>query len=240
MPLLILMSLTSRTIGDPDLPPCSTDETTVIQQLPGWDYLGCYRDEMSTRLLSKYYYSSENMTVTSCASKCSNQGCAYIGLEFSFQCWCDNTLDPRAIPVDPSNCDMACCADNSVACGGNWFIGIYASNATNNSALAPTQTPSVTSYSGNNSNATNYGSEISHTNNNSNIATSHGSDTSQTSNNIALGTGIGIGVPGVILSAVLVMMKLSRKCPNPEQNAFQQSSEISSTRNLYAESAQSK
>ena len=119
VPLLILMCLTSRTIGDPDLPPCSTDGTTVIQQLPGWDYLGCYRDEMSTRLLSKYYCSSENMTVTSCASKCSNQGCAYIGLEFSFQCWCDNALDPRAIPVDPSNCDMACCTDNSVACGGN-------------------------------------------------------------------------------------------------------------------------
>ena len=233
------MCLTSHTMGDPIS--CSANEITVIQQLPGWDYLGCYPDENSTRLLPNYYYSSENMTVTSCASNCSKQGYAYIGLEFSYQCFCGNTLNSRAVPVDPSVCNYACCADSSVARGGDWVIGIYASNATNNSVLAPTQTPSVTNYSGNNSNiATSYGSDASPTNNTSNNATIYGSDKSQTSNNIVLGTGIGIGVPGVILSAVLVIMKLSKKDHNPEQNAFQQSSEISSTRNLYAEPAQSK
>ena len=138
------------------------------------------------------------MTVMICASICSSRGYAYFGLEFSFQCWCGNTLDPKAVPAGPSNSNYACCADGSMACGGCWFISVYAANATNNSG------------------------------NNSNNATNYSSGNSQTSNKIDLGTGIGIGVPGVILSTVLVMMKFSKRRHNPEQNPFQQWSETSS------------
>lgn len=225
VPLFILICLTGPssaqryTIGIPTS--CSTNETTAIQQLPDYEYRGCYVDQNDTRLLQNYYHGSENMTVTSCASLCSSQGYAYFGLEFSFQCFCGNILNPEAVPADPSSCNYACCADSSVACGGVWYIDIYASNVTNNSRLAPTQTPSVTNDSGNNSNN----------------ATNHGNDNSQKSNNIALGTGIGIGVPGVILSAVLVIMKFSKRRHNPEQDAFQQSSETSSSRSLYTEPA---
>ena len=60
-------------------------------------------------------------------------------------------------------------------------ICIHRSNETNNGGLAPTQTPNVPNHSDNN-------------------FTVYGSDNSQTSNNIALGTGIGIGIPGVILT----------------------------------------
>lgn len=225
VPLLILMCLIAPssaqryTIGIPAS--CSTNETTGIQQLPEWEYRGCYPDENNTRLLQNYFYGAENMTAMSCAFICSSQGYPYFGLEFSFQCFCRNILNPKVVPVDPSNCIYTCCADSSVACGGFWYIGIYRSNETNNSGLAPTQTPNVPNPSGNNSNN----------------ATNHGSDNSQTSNNIALGTGIGIGVPGVILSAVLVIMKISKRRHNPEQDAFQQSSETSSTRSLYTEPA---
>ena len=224
VPLLIFICLIAPSSAErhTGLPTsCSTNETTGIQQLPEWEYRGCYKDENNTRLLHNYFYGAENMTPTTCASICSSQGYPYFGLEFSFQCFCGNILNTTAFPVDPSNCNYACCADSSVACGGCWYSGIYKSNETNNSGLAPTQTPNVPNHSGNNS-----------TN-----ATSYGSDNSQTSNNIALGTGIGIGVPGVILSAVLVIMKISKRRHNPEQNASQQSSETSSTRSLYTEPA---
>ena len=133
--------------------------------------------------------------------------------------------------MDPSNCNYACCADGSVACGGFWFLSVYAANATNNSGFAPTQTPSVTS---NNKFApTQTPSFTNHSGNNPNNATNYGSNDSQPNKNIALGTGIGIGVLGVILSAILVIIKRSKKGHNPEQSAFQQSSEMSSTRSLY-------
>ena len=132
-----------------------------------------------------------------CATICSSRGYAYFGLEFSFQCWCGNTLDPKAVPAGPSNCNYACCADGSVACGGCWFISVYASNATNNSGNIPIMPLTIA------------------------VATTR-------RNKIALGTGIGIGVPEVILSTVLVMMKFSKRRHNPEQNPFQQWSETSS------------
>ena len=215
VPLLILMCLTvpsiaqRYTIGIPNS--CSTNETTALQQLPGWEYRGCYVDQSTPRLLQNNSVGLENMTVTLCASICSSRGYAYFGLEFSFECWCGSTLNPTVVPVDSSNCNYACCADGSVACGGFWFIGVYAANAANNSGVAPTQTPSATNNSGNNSNN----------------ATNHGSNDSQTSKNIALGTGIGISVLGVILSAILVIMKRSKWGHNPKQN------ELSSTRSLY-------
>ena len=225
VPLLILMCLIAPssaqrcTKGIPTS--CSTNGTTGTQQLPGWEYRGCYVDQNNTRLLQNYFHAAENMTPTSCASICSSQGYPYFGLEFSFQCFCGNILNTTAVPVDPSNCNYACCADSSVACGGCWYSSIYRSNETNNGELAPTQTPNVPNHSGNNS-----------TN-----ATSYGSDNSQTSNNIALGTGIGIGVPGVVLSAVLVIMKFSKRRHIPEQNGFRQSSETSSTPSLDTEPA---
>ena len=255
VPLLILMCLTvpssaqRYTIGIPSS--CSANETTAIQQLPEWEYRGCYVDQSAPRLLQNNSIGTENMTVTFCASICSSGGYAYFGLEFSFECWCGNTLNPRVVPVGASNCNYACCADGSVACGGFWFISVYAANATNNSGIAPTQTPSVTN---NNTFAPTQTPRVTNNSGNKpNNATNYGSNDSQTSKNIALGTGIGIGVLGVILTAMLVIMKRLKKGHNPqqssemsstrslyevaghnpEQNAFQQSSEMPSTRSLY-------
>ena len=218
---------------------CSTNETTVIKQLPEWEYRGCYADESSSRLLHDAYNGSENMTATTCVSFCSGQGYAFSGPEFSYQCWCGNALDPRAVPADQSNCNYACCADSSVACGGAWFISIYearpspsqTANATDNSGPSPMQTPNVTDYSGNHSNnATQNGG------NNSSNTTNDGGNNSQTSNNITLGTSIGIGVPGLILSAVLVKMKFSKRGRNPRQVTSRPSTKASSIHSRYTES----
>ena len=186
---------------------CSPNVTTVVQQLPGWKHRGCYQDGIDSRLLYLETNGPPNMTVPICASECSSLGYAVFGVESGFHCWCDNILDPSAVLKDQSNCNFACCGDSSVACGGHWLLSVYDRTVTNGSGT------------------------------NSNNATNQGNDNSQKSNNIALGTGIGIGVPGVILSAVLVIMKFSKRRHNPEQDAFQQSSETSSSRSLYTEPA---
>ncbi len=208
---------------------CSMNETTVIEQLPDFEYRGCFADDKNSRLLHNVYDDSENMTVTTCASFCSGQGYAFIGLEFSYQCFCDNALNPKAVPADQSNCNYACCADSSVACGGVNFIGVYearpsptqTANATDNSGPSPTQTPNVNDNSGNHSNnATQHGG------NNSSNTINDGGNNSQTNNNITLGTAIGIGVPGLILSAVLVKMKFSRRGRNPRQVTSRPSTKV--------------
>ncbi len=242
VPLLILIRSSSLISAQNHLPAfCSKNVTSVIRQPPEWKYRGCYADESNSRLLQFAPDGPENMTVLTCASICSSQGYAFAGVEFSFQCWCDNALNPRAVPTDQYNCNYACCADSSVACGGFWFISVYeaiepsptqTANATNDSGPSSTQTPNVTAYSGNHSNnATHDGS------NNSSSTINDGGNNPQTSNNITLGTAIGIGVPGVILSAVLVKMKFSKRARNTRQGVFQPSAKAFSIRSCTTESS---
>ena len=244
VPLLVLICSSSpigaQNHSAKDLPiSCSIHETTVIEQLPEFEYQGCYADESNPRLLANAYDGSGNMTVTTCALFCSDQGYAFFGLEFSYQCFCGDALNPKAVPADQSNCNYACCADSSVACGGVYFIGVYearpsptqTANATDNSGPSPTQSPSVNDNSGNHSNnATQDGG------NNSSNTINDGGNNSQTNNNITLGTALGIGVPGLILSAVLVKMKFSKRGRNPRQGTCQPSTKASSIRSGYAES----
>ena len=79
VPLLILTCLTGPTStqnyweGLPTF--CSPiEETTVIQQLPEFEYRGCYADQSNPRLLPIGANSTGSMTVTTCASICSSQG----------------------------------------------------------------------------------------------------------------------------------------------------------------------
>lgn len=260
---------------------CSLNETTVIQQLPAFGYRGCYADNHNARLLSINSNGPSNLSVMTCTSICWSQGYAFSGVEYSIQCWCDNALNPRAIPTDQSNCNYACCADSSVACGGPDFIMVYEASysltqianattcsgpsatqtatttnnggpsstqtatATNNNGPSPTQTatatnksglssiqsPNITDNSGNHPN-----SATSDDSNTSSNKISDGSSNSQTSNNITLGTSIGIGVPGLILSALLVKWKFSKRSRNPRQGTSQTSPKASSTHSRYTES----
>ena len=272
VPLLILTRLPGPTSsqGYPEGMPtfCSPiEETTVVQQLPEFEYRGCYADQGDPRLLPIGANNTASMTVTTCASICSSQGYALFGVEYSYQCWCGNTLNIRAVPADQSNCNYACCAENSsVACGGDGFIGVYeagplptqtakesknsgasptqpasstnnsgpssmqTATATNNSGPSPMQTPNVTNNSGNAPNNATYDSS-----NSSSDPTNDGGSNSRTSNNIALGTSIGIGVPGLILSALLVKMKCLRD-RNRRQGTSQPSTKASSIHSRYIES----
>lgn len=244
VPLLILTCLTCPTstqrytIGIPTS--CSTNETTAIQQLPEVGYRGCFTDESQPRLLRYAYNGTDNMAVTTCVAFCTSRGYVFSGLEFSFECRCDNVLNPRVVPADQSNCNYACCADGSMACGGFWFTSVYeaigssppqTANATDNSGPSPTQNPNATDYSGNHSN-----NATQDDGNNSNNTTNNGGKNSQTSNNITLGTAIGIGIPGLILSAVLVKMKLSKGRRNSRQGTCQPSTKASSIRSGSTES----
>ena len=283
VPPLILICLagptsTQRFRGD--IPTfCSLNETTVIQQLPAFEYRGCYADDSNSRLFAIKSNGPSNMSVMTCASICWGQGYAFSGVEYSIECWCDNTLNPKAIPVDQSNCNYACCADSSVACGGADFIMVYeasysltqtanatnsghsstqtanatnsghsstqtanttnssgpsptqTANSTNNNGSSPMQVPNVINYSGNHSNNATSGDS-----NTSSNKINDGGSNSQTSNNVTLGTSIGIGVPGLILSALLVKWKFSNRSCNPMQGTSQPSPKASSTRSHYTES----
>lgn len=176
---------------------CSLNTITTIQPLNGWTYQGCYRDDHSRRLLNSANSSSTNNTVATCADFCSIGGHTFFGVEFSFQCFCGDTLNSTATHSlsDPSSCDYACCADSSVSCGGFNHISIY-------EAIRPPPTPST--------NATIVDGNSFETSSKAR-ATSDGGGKISLSDKIALGTGVAFGVPMFILAAVTLGMKLFNK-----------------------------
>lgn len=181
--------------------PCPYNATGVVppvQQLPAWDSLGCYHDDNYDRILNKTaYFGPENNTVNGCAIFCG--GYAFFGVEFGAQCFCGASLGVAANtrPTSDTHCNYTCCADRKISCGGAEFINVYEAIDSSPSqsviTTSPSPTPASSAGSGKQSNGLNQDGN------------------SNASNNIALGVGLGFGIPGLIIAAVTLVLKCSRR-----------------------------
>lgn len=77
------------------------------------------------------------MTLAKCAQICQKDGSAYVGLQYSVQCFCGNTYNKYG-PAD--NCDMTCSGDDNEICGGRWANAVYRISP---KVLAPDNEPEV-------------------------------------------------------------------------------------------------
>ena len=63
------------------------------ESLPtGWTALGCVSDN-STRALTGYGFTSDNMTIDSCLSTCASRGLSLAGIEYGSECYCESTCE---------------------------------------------------------------------------------------------------------------------------------------------------
>jgi WSC domain len=67
------------------------------------------------------------MTVEMCVDFCISKGFSIAGLEFSNECYCDNTLpaDRAPIPGVMGNCNKPCAGDVTETCGGGSRMSLY-------------------------------------------------------------------------------------------------------------------
>lgn len=85
--------------------------------------LGCFADQVGShgRTLNSLTFNSANMTIPTCTAKCSAEGYAFSGLEYSDQCWCG--------PFEPlqtsTACNMACSGNGADVCGGSNALSVY-------------------------------------------------------------------------------------------------------------------
>ena len=106
----------------------------------GPTYLGCASDSSGVRALSATQYTDDaNMTVENCRDFCTaNNGYQYYGVEYSYQCYCGNALNPPSTILNatstPKNdtCNMRCIGNNNQMCGGPGAMSLY-----NNTAFIP-------------------------------------------------------------------------------------------------------
>ena len=123
---------TATAIGASSTP---TGSPTVVPSADGFSYIGCYTEATDERALSglENPVSGSTLTVPLCAAAC--QDYAFMGVEYSGECYCGNALNAGSVVApggsDPSQngCDMLCNGDPTSYCGGPNRLNAYSVNA---------------------------------------------------------------------------------------------------------------
>lgn len=94
--------------------------------------LGCYTDSTTRTLDGKQINFGQN-DAQACANACGYMGYNLSGTEYTTQCFCGNSINPIASKVsqNSSTCSYACPGNSSEACGGTYFMNLYAINNPN-------------------------------------------------------------------------------------------------------------
>ena len=80
----------------------------------------------SGRALAAASTSSSSMTVPMCLAFCQSKGYQYAGVEYSNECYCDNSLSNGAsLSLTSSTCNMPCSGDSTTTCGGPSSLSLY-------------------------------------------------------------------------------------------------------------------
>jgi hypothetical protein len=126
--------------------------STTSPTLPtSYGTLGCYTEATAGRALKEKSFSDDAMTIQKCAANCS--GFKYFGLEYYFECYCGNNLQPGSVQVASTDCKFPCKGDKTQTCGANNRLNLYAfgdglSLPTPVSSSAISATPTPTPYPG--------------------------------------------------------------------------------------------
>ncbi|KAI9662067.1 MAG: hypothetical protein M1829_006206 [Trizodia sp. TS-e1964] len=101
-----------------------TDLTTS----KGFQYIGCGKDiAFTARTLKGASTSDPAMTVEKCVDFCTGKGFSIAGLEYSVECYCDNSVpdDRKPTPGLPGACEMPCGGNSKEFCGGAQLLSLY-------------------------------------------------------------------------------------------------------------------
>ncbi|KAI9349631.1 WSC domain-containing protein [Obelidium mucronatum] len=113
----------------------------------GFQYINCYQDSNSNRLLVNRLSTSQGMTIEVCAQLARASGFNTFGVEYSSECWAANVLGYQ--PSGSVQCSMRCQGDNSKLCGGSGALSVYSTSSSLSVASAasnPTPPPGFQFY----------------------------------------------------------------------------------------------
>ncbi|CAI6337783.1 unnamed protein product [Periconia digitata] len=114
--------------GQP-VPSSSSSSVPVPTSLPdGWEYKGCWVDNVNGRIMAFQQPDDPKMTIASCVAICAKQGYTAAGMQYSTQCFCDNYLGRGATNTTDAECNMNCGGDPTEKCGAGNRDSVYSSN----------------------------------------------------------------------------------------------------------------
>jgi hypothetical protein len=90
----------------------------------GWTYKSCYEDSVYGRTLAHQVQVSGGNSVSGCTSACKAAGYKIAGVQWSSECFCDNTINFDR-PNGLEGCDMVCDGNTLEYCGGSQKLNVY-------------------------------------------------------------------------------------------------------------------
>ncbi|KAK6340345.1 hypothetical protein TWF730_002107 [Orbilia blumenaviensis] len=94
---------------------------TINPSTNGFNYYGCYSDDVDARVLSNQWVDS-GMTIAACMARAA--GYNFAGVEYGQECWYGNTLASSS-HAESSGCNMVCPGKDTELCGGGNRIQLY-------------------------------------------------------------------------------------------------------------------
>ena len=123
--------------------PSQTTGPVAVPKASNFALQGCYTEGTSGRALSAAAFANNSMTVEACAAFCSSY--TYMGVEYSTECYCDNSIAAGSVPTSITDCAMTCGGAANEFCGGSNRLSFYKSNATVQNFTATSSVPTSTS-----------------------------------------------------------------------------------------------
>ncbi|KAI0765931.1 WSC-domain-containing protein [Trametes elegans] len=124
----------------------STNPQLIPAQTPlpaGWAEVGCIAEGTSGRALTALTFSGSNMTKSACAAFCASHDFALAGVEYSDECYCDNTLKNGATGdlLPWTKCTHRCAGNGDVPtdyeiCGGAAMLTLMSSGSNGTSGAS--------------------------------------------------------------------------------------------------------
>ncbi|KAL9044249.1 MAG: hypothetical protein Q9214_002599 [Letrouitia sp. 1 TL-2023] len=119
---------------------------TAVPLAGSYAYQGCYSEGTNGRALGAKYTVSGTMTVEQCATFCN--GYTYMGVEYSSECYCDNTIAAGSVLVTDGGCSMTCGGNQKELCGGPNRLNFYKKSGSSSSSTTSTSSTSAASTTG--------------------------------------------------------------------------------------------
>lgn len=97
---------------------------------PAWSTLGCYTDSVQSRTLTvgmNVVGGAQNMTIENCQAACNAANYNISGVEYSGECYCDNSFQNGGGPAPDGNakCNMPCNGNSNEICGGPDRLDVF-------------------------------------------------------------------------------------------------------------------
>ncbi|KAL8989440.1 MAG: hypothetical protein Q9177_001676 [Variospora cf. flavescens] len=137
---------TSRTGTSTSVSSTSTSTgPAIVQTASPFAYQACYSEGAGVRALAAKNTASGAMTIQICATFCKDY--LYMGVEYSTECYCGNTIGTGSAPVTDGRCSMTCGGAPSTICGGPSGLSFYKNTGSASASASGSSTRSSTSTS---------------------------------------------------------------------------------------------